>query len=185
MINKRGRPKGIPASEEWKKNNGEMVSRRIKEGTWKTPFVKGCISPRKGAKLSKETKKKISESLEGKHHTNRKKVDMIGSKNPNFRGENARTKLYDRIRNSLQYSKWRLAVYTRDGFRCQNCNQLGSGNLNAHHIKAMSKIIKENNLKTFDDAMNCSELWDENNGVTLCKECHQQTESYLNKGARI
>jgi hypothetical protein len=70
---------------------------------------------------------------------------------------------------------WRLSIYERDKFLCQmpDCDKTERF-LNAHHIKEFSKILKENNIKTLEGAENCKELWDINNGITLCKKCHQK-----------
>lgn len=48
------------------------------------------------------------------------------------------------------------------------------GNLNAHHWKEFAKIIEENNITTLEEAIDCEELWNINNGITLCKECHKE-----------
>ena len=90
------------------------------------------------------------------------------------------TPLTKQIRNSFKYRQWRSDVFTRDDFTCQNCgirgNQTG-GYLEAHHhIKEFSEIIKEYKIKTFDKALNCEELWNINNGITLCKKCHNLTK---------
>ena len=50
--------------------------------------------------------------------------------------------------------------------------------LHAHHIKKFSKIIKEFNIKILEDAINCKELWDINNGITLCKKCHEKVRQH-------
>ena len=42
-------------------------------------------------------------------------------------------------------------------------------------------IIKENKLTNSGDALKCKELWDIDNGITLCKNCHKLTDSYAGK----
>ena len=66
------------------------------------------------------------------------------------------------IRNSTEIKNWRNAVFNRDKYTCQSCNDSG-GILNAHHIKPFSKYP---NLRT--------EL---SNGITLCKKCHIEVHS--------
>jgi len=39
-------------------------------------------------------------------------------------------------------------------------------------------ILKENNIKTFEEALLCEELWNINNGRTLCIKCHKKTDTY-------
>ena len=66
-------------------------------------------------------------------------------------------------RNSQEYKKWRKDILERDYFTCQNC---GSKNkkLEVHHIKRFSK---------FEESR-----YDVDNGITLCKDCHKETEKY-------
>ena len=79
------------------------------------------------------------------------------------------------IRNSVKYYQWRSNVFQRDNWTCQTCGRKGCL-MNAHHKKTFKKILEENNIKTFEEAMNCVELWDLNNGVTLCEDiCHKLT----------
>ena len=75
------------------------------------------------------------------------------------------------IRNSLEYYKWRSDVFQRDGWICRTCGDIGR--MNAHHKKPFNQIIKENNITTLKDALGCNELWNIDNGITLCIECHK------------
>ena len=102
--------------------------------------------------------------------------DMGGKNNPNYKlPKNRITPLRLQIRNSSKYSEWRTQIFGRDNFTCQYCHARGTW-LEAHHIKRFSEIMKENNIKTLEDAYICQELWYLNNGVTLCKECHNLTK---------
>jgi len=82
------------------------------------------------------------------------------------------------IRHNFRYRKWRSDIYMRDDFTCQICGQRG-GKIEADHIKPFSIIIEESNIKTLEQALECKELWDTNNGRTLCLECHKKTDTYL------
>jgi 5-methylcytosine-specific restriction endonuclease McrA len=88
------------------------------------------------------------------------------------------------IRGSTKYSDWRLKVFERDRFTCQKCGAKGV-ELNAHHIKQFIQIIKELEqqyplLDLYDIAMMSKELWDINNGITLCKKCHKKVHNEKN-----
>lgn len=67
------------------------------------------------------------------------------------------------IRESSQYKKWRISVFTRDNYTCQECGERG-GELNADHIKSFA-FFPELRLEL-------------SNGRTLCVECHRKTETY-------
>ncbi len=116
-----------------------------------------------GKKASKKTRLKLSESHRGK----------FGIKSSNWQGG---IKIINKlIRGLFEYKIWRSGIFKRDNWTCQTCHKRGCY-LEAHHKKQTSKIIKENNIKTSKEAVNCKELWGLNNGVTLCKDCHNLTK---------
>lgn len=120
---------------------------------------------------------------------------LSGSKNPMFGKRGEETSMFGRrgskshmwqggldkinraIRDTHQLNLWRTKVFERDGFICQFCNCKG-GELNADHIVPLSEMIKQHNIQTIEDAYACKELWDINNGRTLCVPCHKTTESW-------
>lgn len=91
-----------------------------------------------------------------------------------------RSDLKRNIYNLLEYRNWRKAVYERDNYTCQSCFKRG-GRLDCHHIEALSHILNKNNIKTPEDAVLCTILWDLNNGLTLCRKCHELTDNYAHK----
>jgi len=88
-------------------------------------------------------------------------------------------KLAHRIRNSVEYKIWRTGVFKRDDYKCVVGGRVHGNKLNADHVKPFSIILKENNIRTFQEAICCKELWDINNGQTLCIDCHKKTGTYL------
>jgi 5-methylcytosine-specific restriction endonuclease McrA len=113
---------------------------------------------RKGKKHTNETKRKIS-------ITHQKSGRYNGKNNPNYNHnltENDR--IISKNRNHISgYGRFKKEVLKRDNYTCQKCGS--HEHLQVHHI---------NNFKDFKEQR--TEL---NNGVTLCKNCH---ESNLNKG---
>ncbi len=92
--------------------------------------------------------------------------------------KNGYSKIASLIRGSFEYRDWRKKVFERDNYTCLLCNVRG-GKLNAHHLKSFRQILIDNNIKTVEQAMKCSELFDLSNGQTLCVECHKTTDTYL------
>lgn len=90
------------------------------------------------------------------------------------------TPLSKAIRESFKYREWVVAVFKRDNYTCKKCKIRG-GYLEAHHIKAFALILKENNIKTLQDAFNCEELWNVDNGITLHEKCHKQEHKEIRK----
>lgn len=109
-----------------------------------------------------------------------KKGDNTGEDNCNYKG--GISKVDKLIRRMPEYLQWRSDIFQRDNWTCKTCN-VNNVYVTVHHIKSVRDIILDNNIKTTNDARNCSELWDENNGVTLCECCHSLTDNY--KGRAI
>jgi hypothetical protein len=82
------------------------------------------------------------------------------------------TELYHAIRTCQEYLDWRKAVFKRDWFKCQDCGSKKSGSFHAHHLMYLSTIVYSYNITTIEEARACPALWDIDNGVTLCKDCH-------------
>ena len=165
----------------WNKNKKglQIAWNKGKKRWWKSPmeFKKGHI-PTKGMKgkyHSDETIRKMS-----------KTAKRNGIRPPYYKGENhpswrgGLTLLKNLIRKCFQYRQWRSDIFTRDDFTCQICGVRG-GRIIADHIKAFNLILAENNIKTFEEALACEELWNINNGRVLCQDCHEKTENYGGK----
>jgi len=150
--------KGMIFSEEARRNMSKV--RKGKRISPNTEFKKGQIGYWKGKHLPEVTKEKISKANEGKY----------GSNNPNWKG--GISSLEHLIRTNFKSRQWRSDVFTRDNFTCQICGDNRGHNLNAHHIKSFSKIIQFYEITTLEEALECEELWNINNGITLCEKCH-------------
>lgn len=111
-----------------------------------------------GVKLSPEHRRKI-------------RLGHLGPKGSNWRG--GITPLIRKVRNHFNYRLWRSDVFKRDNFTCQECEQRGKY-LHAHHLKRFQTIMNENSIKSIEEALACEELWNINNGVTLCVKCHNK-----------
>ena len=93
-----------------------------------------------------------------------------GSKSHLWRGGKSTDRPYKHL-TGIKYKLWRSKVFERDNWTCQTCRN--RGNVIAHHIKFFAIILDEYKVLNIEDAEKCKELWDINNGVTLCPECHK------------
>jgi hypothetical protein len=96
-----------------------------------------------------------------------------GDKHYNWRG--GITPLASSIRNCIKNMTWRKQCFDRDGYRCVKCGS--REDICVHHKKLFSDILKENKIETLEEAFACDELWDINNGETLCKIHHDEMHS--------
>ena len=94
------------------------------------------------------------------------------------------TPLSQAVRTCIRYKEWRTAIFQRDNFTCIHCNDSTGGNLIAHHLNLFSDIMKEHNITTLEEAIQCEALWSTNNGITLCIECHEREHQRLKAIAR-
>ena len=104
---------------------------------------------------------------------------MTGKNNPSWNG--GFTSFRKSLHGSSQYRQWRLNIFKRDNYTCRECFKRG-GYLEAHHIKRIIIIIREaipnyKDLRGFQIKNRLIEyepLWDLNNGLTLCLNCHKK-----------
>ena len=90
-----------------------------------------------------------------------------------------------KIRNTTKYLNWRIAVLKRDNFTCRLCHATVKENkslrLEVHHPKSFDDICIENNVVTTGQALECNELWNVNNGISICYRCHKDVEKLSTK----
>jgi hypothetical protein len=111
------------------------------------------------------TRKKLSESLKGE-------------KSPNYKG--GLGKLEEKIRKIFEYKLWRENIFKKYNFICQKCKEKG-GKLRVHHVNNFSAILRKYNIKIIENSINCQKLWDRNNGIIFCKECHNKFHKLYGK----
>jgi len=147
--------KRLPFSEEWIKHMSESGKKRH---------------------ISKEHLAKLRE---GAIRAGNKPPLHIGKDHWNWKG--GVTKLQDVIRKGIKYKNLMAFIKARDNFICQLCKKRG-GELHTDHFPIpFHQIIKDYNIRSMEDALNCPLMWDENNLRTLCVECHRQTYTYSYK----
>jgi hypothetical protein len=184
--------KNIPLSEEHKKHLSEShkgqkphitpesieknrIAHLNKKASQQTKELmsishKGQKAWNKGQQMPEGTGDKISKKNKGKRRNESTRNKMRGENNHNWKG--GVSELDRAIRALPEMYIWRYNVMKRDDFKDCFTGICGNHNLEAHHIKALSIIIQEYNIKTIEDALNCKEIWDLDNGVTMFKNSH-------------
>lgn len=167
--------------------------------TGKTRFKKGMIPANKGKKQpkpkcitcnielkryshAKTCKKHIIHNWGNKISISLKKGNRKGILSSNWKG--GISLLTKTIRACTEYKEWHKKIRHRDNHTCKNCLTRG-GKLHVDHINPFAAIIHKNNIKTLEEALQCNELWDINNGRVLCEKCHhnrkKETLTIINK----
>lgn len=101
-----------------------------------------------------------------------------GAQNPNWKPPGERKTLLNvAIRQTEKYAQWRSSVFQRDGFKCVWCNATNL-QFNADHIRSFATLLKEYRITSIEEALKCNELWNVENGRTLCVNCHRKTDTY-------
>lgn len=180
--------KGIHLSEETKKlislhsartkpwlgkHHSEETKKKISEYVKKNPIRYWL-----GKHLSEETKRKLSLAKKGTKLSLEHKLKIkMGLKrfyyNPNKKENNFKEKenSYNKIRRMPEYREWKEKILKRDNFKCQICYT--KEKLHVDHFPiSLKAIVNKYHIKTRNDAIGCKELWNINNGRTLCYDCH-------------
>lgn len=119
--------------------------------------------PQYGKHLSEKARQAIKSARTGQY----------GDKSNNWKG--GISTISRLVRNMPEYFIWRSRVFERDNWTCQTCRKRGVY-LEAHHNEELNKLLKYFNIKNIDEARRCKEIWDIDNGVTLCSSCHNLTK---------
>lgn len=137
-------------------------------GKSKALSQRNCASCSRKTPVKENTRAKISKTLRDKYKSDPAFVEKVikarnvksGSEHWNWKG--GVTPLNQRTRTSEEYNSWRLAVFKRDNFCCRICHSKGT--LQAHHINSWTEFPEDRFILE--------------NGLTLCKECHDQYHKY-------
>jgi 5-methylcytosine-specific restriction endonuclease McrA len=94
-----------------------------------------------------------------------KNCKQLGDRNPMWNSTYSREDR-EHLRITEEYVNWAKNIKIRDLFTCQKCKVIG-GTLHSHHIESFAKNKK---LR-----------YDLDNGITLCKKCHNDFHNHYGK----
>ena len=85
-------------------------------------------------------------------------------------------KLRQEIENTPRSKRWHKEILERSEGKCEHCGE--TKNFHVHHLDSFYSIIKDCRITTTLQAVECKPLWDLENGIVLCEDCHKETPSY-------
>lgn len=122
-------------------------------------------------------------------HACRMRFYASGERNSNWKG--GVTSIRKRIRELSEYKAWQLDILKRDKYTCQLCGERG-GVLDVHHAIPFAKLIEsavaisgksvaEDGDSIVQSARSFAPLWNRNNGITVCRDCHGEVHGTKRK----
>ena len=86
-------------------------------------------------------------------------------------------KICNKIRQLKENEVWKNTILKRD---CKTYPDIPKG-VQVHHVISLKNIVKTNKITNMEEAKDCDILWNTDNGITLCQDCHKKTDNYKNK----
>lgn len=139
--------------------NNEERSKLTSERAKKNLNSKAARDKLREIMKTEEYKNKSSLAKQGK---NNPMYGLVEEKCPNYRGKHTKEERA-KERKSFLDLRWKKAVFERDNYTCQCCGYDKGHILRAHHLNSWHWDINGR--------------YDINNGITLCKYCHDDFHS--------
>jgi hypothetical protein len=172
--------KQVPHTKEWTQNQSKSLKgREIKWGDKISKSRKGYKVPLDVRENRSEFSKGVKNPFFGKQHKleTRKQISISHQKISEDEWDGFTKPLYIQIRNSQKHMNWSQAIFQRDNYCDWFSGVEGNGNLNAHHIVRFKDLFEQNNIQSYEQAMECEALWDIKNGVTMIDTNHSAYHS--------
>lgn len=160
--------KNMPHSKEWEAKRLESVREAAKRRIYPYGYTRPDEYTRpmieKYRKLQQDNPEKYRE-IAIRNLSRNKNMSLAKENSPNWEGGKTDKNGMWRNNNRSRLTKWRNSVLARDDHTCKQCRS--KEKLEAHHIIP----IKSNPAFAFLRM----------NGVTLCRKCHKETDSFGGK----
>ena len=162
--------------EPYKSNNTKTITRIGNKNPMfgkKRPEHSSLMKKKmKGRKLSTASRQKMAAAKRG----------IIGPEhNKWIEPDKRKGTLNKNIRRLKEMKEWRQKVFEKDNYTCTSCGKRGSY-LHADHIKPLHFLLIKYKILKPSDAVKTPEIWNVENGRTLCVPCHKLTKTF---GAKI
>jgi hypothetical protein len=95
---------------------------------------------------------------------------MKGEHSPHWKGGIAPFSMV--LRGIKEYQEWMQLVLLRDNYTCTECGS--KENIQVHHKETWGKMIMELKIESVEQARITPELWNTDNGASLCIQCHAE-----------
>ena len=153
----------------------------------KRAFEKGRVKGhqrRLGIPHSDEVRERMSDTHKKMWASNpdRKKKQARGEEHYRWKGGVTPLTISIRVCSNSLY--WYKQIKKRAQFTCEICKAKGV-RLEAHHIRPFAYLLEWYNITSLEQAQNCEELFDLNNGMCLCQRCHAGIHGKKFKGSTV
>ena len=156
----------------------EYLRKNLREYMKLHPLRYWLGKERKGYKLSAGGRANIIKGLKTRkisekvvEHMKNLNKGKFGKDHPCYK-EIKKQPFHKSIRELYKYRQWRSSIFQRDNFKCILCG-IGGYVEADHYPVRFIEIVEKYQIKTLEQAVSCEELWDTNNGRTLCRKCHK------------
>lgn len=150
-------------------------------------FKKGRVKGHKrraGIPHSEDTRQRMAESHRKMWAANpdRRKAQARGADHYKWKG--GVTPLAISIRVCAKSLFWYKQVKRAANFACEICGTR-SGKLESHHKRPFAYLMDWYEITSLEQALDCPEMFDLNNGMCLCQRCHAGIHGKKFKGSAV
>lgn len=156
-------------------NFGKTISdeQRHRLSVWGKGRTDGIVEILRAANLGK-----------AKSEMTKAKISAANSGDKCYNWKGGITPVYRHIRGHSKYKEWCHALLEKHDYTDTFTHKKG-GRLSCHHIIPVNMLIRMYNIQTIEEAVQCSLIWDLNNGIVLLKSAHDRFHNLYGDGKNI
>lgn len=150
-------------------------------------FKKGRVkghTRREGTSHTEDTRQRMAESQRKLWAATPGRGKMQARGAGHYKWKGGITPLTVSIRVCAKSLYWYKQVKRAANFACEICSTRG-GKLEAHHKRPFAYLMDWHQITSLEAAQDCRELFDLNNGMCLCQQCHAGIHGKKFKGSHV